>query len=107
MEYGTNPLTKSTILTDPMVLRNSVRFFRLDFDLIDFAMILMEFDLWLCVMVMVGVWLWFRHQRRSAVDMDRRRQRGDGRAAAEWVDKWARRLTDTGSHHRRTDDEDE
>ena len=95
------------ILTDPIVLRNSVRFFRLDFDLIDFAMILMEFDLWLWVMVMVGVWLWFRHQRRSAVDMDRRRQRGDGRAAAEWVDKWARRLTDTGSHHRRTDDEDE
>ena len=31
--------TTQVLLTEPMVLRNSVRFFRLDFDRIDFAMI--------------------------------------------------------------------
>ena len=40
-------------LTEPMVLRNSVRFFRLDLDLIDFAMMVcLFFGVWF-----VGVWV--------------------------------------------------
>ena len=39
-----------TIPTDPVVLRNSVRFFRFDFDLIDFAMVKGIFLCW------VGGW---------------------------------------------------